>query len=51
MFKAFEEILNKIYIAYKPVENDLKNMIDNDEDYSKSISIDGVTRVEKKSCC
>ena len=51
VFKAFEEILNKIYIAYKPVENDLKNMIDNDEDYSKSISIDGVTRVEKKSCC
>lgn len=50
VFKAFEEILNKIYIAFKPIENDLNNMNDND-DYSKSISIDGVTRVEKQSCC
>ena len=49
--KAFNEILNKVYLAYKPQEK--KNEGGFIESYSKEVIElnGGVNRVEKESCC
>ena len=49
--KAFNEILNKVYLAYKPQEKKSEGGII--ESYSKEVIElnGGVNRVEKESCC
>ena len=49
--KAFNEIMNKVYLAYKPQEK--KSDGGFMESYSKEVIElnGGVTRVEKQSCC
>ena len=49
--EAFNEILNKVYLAYKPQEKKSEGGFI--ESYSKEVIElnGGVNRVEKESCC
>ena len=46
--KAFNEMLNKVFVAFKPVEGENVEMEIEDKEM---IDLNGVTRVEKQSCC
>ena len=46
--KAFNEMLFKVFVAFKPVEGENVEMEIEDKEM---IDLNGVTRVEKQSCC
>ena len=46
--KAFNEMLFKVFVAFKPVEGENVEMEIEDKEM---INLNGVTRVEKQSCC